>query len=147
MQPLSLLGPLDALGTNVTYLVFGLAIANVGTRLLAHRQHARQAERSDDAEALTRHPLHQATNVLLLLSAFYMATVAYHGGTVMSMLAMGLVITDFFEFEARKVEARKGDPLDRPNGALTASLLLVGYASYQALYFLIEGLVARIIVV
>jgi hypothetical protein len=146
MQPLSLLGPLDALGTNVTYLILGLAVANMGTRILAHRQHERQADLSDGAEEMTRHRLHEATNVLLVLSAFYMTSVAPHGGAVMSTIVIGLVITDFFEFEARKVEARKGDPLDRPNGALVASLLLLSYAAFQALFFLVEGIVGRIIV-
>jgi hypothetical protein len=146
MHALSLFGPLDALGTDVKWLILGLAVVNMGTRMYAHNQHVRQADDSEDAEELSRTLLHEGTNVLLLLAAFYMATVAYHGGVVMSVLVVGLVITDFFEFEARKVEARKDDPLDRPNGALVASLLVLGYAAFQALFFLVEGVIAEIIV-
>jgi len=139
MEPLALLGPLDALGTNVQYLVLALVLVNAGTRARAHRQHARRAE-ADGAEAVERDPLHEATNVLLVVASLYWVTVAYHGGVVMSVLVIGLVVTDFFEFEARKVEARKGDPLDAPKGALTAWGVVLLYAAYQSLFFLVADL-------
>jgi hypothetical protein len=58
---------------------------------------------------------------------------------VMSVLVLGAVITDFFEFESRKVEARRDIPLERPNGALVAAVLVFMYAGYQALFWLIKG--------
>ncbi|PSP76496.1 hypothetical protein BRC81_12840 [Halobacteriales archaeon QS_1_68_20] len=139
MEPLQLLGPLDALGPYVEYIILVLVLVNFVTRRVAHGRHVRQADASEDAEEVTRSTFHEVTNVLLLLSSFYYASVEPHGGTVMSVLVIGLVITDFFEFEARKVEARKGDPLDAPNGAITAAVLVLLYAAYQALFHLIEG--------
>jgi hypothetical protein len=139
MEPLALLGPLDALGTNVQYLVLALVLVNAGTRARAHSRHSRQAE-TDGPEAVERDTLHEATNVLLVVSSLYWITVAYHGGIVMSVLVIGLVVTDFFEFEARKVEARKGDPLDAPKGALTAWGLVLLYAAYQTLFFLVADI-------
>ena len=139
MDPLALLGPLDALGTNVQYVVLALVLVNAGTRARAHGRHARQAD-EDGPEAVERDTLHEATNVLLVLSSLYWVTVAYHGGVIMSVLVVGLVVTDFFEFEARKVEARRDEPLDLPKGALTAWAVVLLYAAYQSLFFLVEGL-------
>ncbi len=139
MEPLQLLGPLDALGQTVEYVILVLVLVNFVTRRLAHGKYVRQAEASDDAEEISRNLFHEATNVLLLLSAFYYATLEPHGGTVMTVLVIGLVVTDFFEFEARRVEARKGDPLDAPKGAIAAAVLVLLYAAYQALFHLIEG--------
>lgn len=140
MQPLSLLGPLDALGTDVKYVVFGLALVNLGTRWLAHRQHVRQAAEAEGDEAMSRYLPHEATNVLLVLASLYMTTVAYHAGVVMSVLVFGLVITDFFEYEARRVEAREGWDLEQPKGAIAASGLVVAYGAFQVLFFLVEGI-------
>lgn len=146
MQQLSLLGPLDAVGSEIKFIILGLAVLNLGTRFLAHRHHVDQAS-SGGAEEMSRHPIHEATNVLLLLGAFLMTvTVEYHGGVVLSVLVVGMVITDFFEFEARKVEARNGDPIDKPKGAVVASMFVLGYAAFQALFFIVEGLVGRVIV-
>jgi hypothetical protein len=64
---------------------------------------------------------------------------------VLSVLVLGLFLTDFFEFEARKVEARRDVPLDRPKGSIAAGMLVLAYAGYQALFFLIEGPVGAII--
>ncbi len=48
-------------------------------------------------------------------------TLHHHGGMVLSVLVLGAVITDFFEFESRKVEARRDIPLERPKGAIVAA--------------------------
>ena len=145
MEPLQLLGPLDALGPYVEYLILALVLVNMATRARAHHLHTRQAEESDDAEALARSTLHEGTNALLILTSFYFLTYEAHAGMVMSVLVVGMVVSDFFEFEARKVEARKDEPLDRPNGALFASAIVLLYAAYQALFFLIKPLWSAIV--
>jgi len=146
MQPdVILFGPLDTiLGSEapggalvIEYVLFVLVLANFGTRLLAHRRHESQYEEGG-AEAITRHPAHTATNFLLVITSFLYMTIAAHGGTVMSVLVLGAVITDFFEFESRKVEARRDIPLERPKGALVAVALVFMYASYQALFWIIK---------
>ncbi|MFB6128569.1 MAG: hypothetical protein ABEJ47_02285 [Halorhabdus sp.] len=137
MPSVSLFGPLDALlGNNVVYLLFVLAVANVVTRALAHRRHVSQAT-NGGADAMSRFFPHVISNVLLVLASFYYLTLHHHGGIVTSILVLGLFLTDFFEFEARKVEARRGIDLDRPKGAITASLLVLGYVSYQSLFFVV----------
>ena len=147
MQPdVILFGPLDTiLGSEapggvlvIEYILFVLVLANFATRLLAHRQHESQYEEGG-AEAITRHPAHVASNVVLIATAFLYMTIAYHGGMVMSVLVLGAVITDFFEFESRKVEARRDIPLERPNGSLVAAVLVFMYAGYQSLFWVIKG--------
>jgi len=147
MQPdVILFGPLDTIfGSEapggvlvIEYVLLVLVLANFGTRLLAHRRHESQYE-DDGAEAITRHPAHVASNVLLVVTAFFYMTIAHHGGMVMSVLVLGAVITDFFEFESRKVEARRDIPLERPKGAIVAVVLLAMYASYQALFWIIKS--------
>lgn len=137
MQPLVLFGPLGVVDPYVEYVVLVLALLNLVTRQVAHSRHTRQAD--EGADDISRHLGHEATNVLLVLASFYMLLVHYHGGFVMSMLALGLVVTDFFEFEARKVEVRTDEPLELPKGAIVASALVVSYAVFQALWFLVEG--------
>jgi hypothetical protein len=136
MLPLALSGPLGVLAPFIEEILLVLALANVATRQVAHFRHRRQAE--EGAEEMSRHLGHEATNVLLVLASFYMLLVHYHGGFVMSMLVLGLVVTDFFEFEARKVEARTDRPIELPKGALVASVLVVGYAAFQALWVFVE---------
>lgn len=137
MPSVSLFGPLDALlGSNVVYLLLGLAVLNIVTRLLAHKRHAEQVDRGG-ADAMSRFAPHVVSNVLLVLASFYYLTLHHHGGFVTSVLVLGLFLTDFFEFEARKVEARRDIGLDRPKGAITASLLVLGYVGYQGLFFVL----------
>ena len=147
MQPdVILFGPLDRIfGATapggvlvIEYVLLVLVLANFGTRLLAHREHESQYEEGG-AEAITRHPAHVASNMLLIVTAFFYMTIAHHGGMVMSVLVLGAVITDFFEFESRKVEARRDIPLERPKGAIVAVVLVAMYASYQALFWVIKG--------
>ena len=147
MQPdVILFGPLDTiLGSEapggvlvIEYILLVLVLANFGTRLLAHRQHESQYEEGG-AEAITRYPAHVASNVLLVITSFFYTTLAAHGGTVLSVLVLGAVITDFFEFESRKVEARRDLPLERPNGSLVAAVLVFMYAGYQSLFWVIKA--------
>jgi hypothetical protein len=146
MEPsVTLVGPLDAvLGGQMEYVLLALAVLNVGTRMFAHRSHVKQAD-EDGAEAISRNPIHAATNVLLVLAAFYYATLHAHSGVVVSVLVVGVFIADFFEFEARKVEARRGIPIERPKGAIGASLLALAYVAYLSLFFLVEGIVSSVI--
>jgi hypothetical protein len=147
MQPdVILFGPLDTfLGSMapggvlvIEYILLVLVVANFGTRLLAHRTHESQYE-GGGAEKLSRHPAHVGTNVALVVTSFFYMTLAHHGGMVMSVLVLGAVITDFFEFESRKVEARRDIPLERPKGSLVAAVLVFMYAGYQSLFWLIKG--------
>ncbi|SFF95249.1 hypothetical protein SAMN04488063_0904 [Halopelagius inordinatus] len=137
MQPLQFAVPLDALEVLepvITYVILGLVLLNMLTRILAHRRHVDQAEDGDDDEELSRFLPHTVTTVLLVLASFALLLVEPHGGMVMSVLALGLLVTDFFEYESRRVEARTGEKLERPKAALGASALLLLYAAFQALF-------------
>jgi hypothetical protein len=50
-----------------------------------------------------------------------------------------MVITDFFEYESRLVEARQELQFERPKAAIAASVLVVLYAGYLALFWIIKG--------
>ncbi|KAB1196935.1 MULTISPECIES: hypothetical protein [Haloferax] len=138
MQPLQFLVPLDQLAAVepiVPIAILVMVLANFATRLLAHRSHVNQAE--DGADELSRFLPHSFTSGGLVLLSFVYLLVEPHGGMVMTVLVVGMFLTDFFEFEARNVEARNDRKLDRPNGAVVASVLVFMYAAYQALFFLV----------
>jgi hypothetical protein len=137
MQPLSLLGPIDVLEPYAGFVVFGLVLVNMLTRILASRNYEKQAK-DDDTETLSRWIPHEVSNVLLVLSAFYFLTLHHHGGIVLSTLVLGLVITDFFEVEARSVELRRGLPLEKPKAAVLASVLVLMYIGYETVFFIIK---------
>ena len=84
-------------------------------------------------------------DVLLVLASFYFLTLSHHSGIVLSVLVVGMVLADFFEFEARLVEARQDLPLEPPKGAMVASALVLLYAAYLALFFVIEPVWSRIV--
>lgn len=132
----ALFGPLDGLlAPVIEYVVLVIVLGNLVTRFVAHQSHVRQAE--SDADAIARHSLHELSNVLLVLGSFYYMTLHHHSGMVLSVLVLGMVIADFFEFEARKVEAREGESLDQPKGAIFASMIVAAYALYLSLFFVI----------
>ena len=140
MQPLALFGPVDTiLQPIIEYVVLALVLVNMATRFMAHRENVRAA-REEGAEAVSRSTVHEITTVLLVLASFYLLTVHHHAGIVLSSLVLGLFITDFFEFEARKVEAIEERPLDRPKAALAASVLVLLYAAYLSVFFIIQPL-------
>jgi hypothetical protein len=144
MHPLTLFGPVDALlgghgHPPILYVLIVLAVANVITRAIAHRSHVRQAQ-EEGAEAISQHPAHVATTILLILGSYYLATIELHSGIVLSVLVVGMFVTDFFELEARRVEARNDRSISRPNGAIAASVLVVLYAGYISLFFVIAPL-------
>ncbi|MFC7155299.1 hypothetical protein ACFQPA_07505 [Halomarina halobia] len=140
MEPsVSLFGPVDAiLGPYIEYVLLALVVVNMVARAAEHSTHVKQA-RDGGADAVARSPLRVATNFLLLVGAFYFATVEYHAGIVFSVLVVGLVISDLFEFEARLVEARREVTIERPKSSITASVLVLLYAAYTGLFFLIEN--------
>jgi hypothetical protein len=126
----NLFGPLDALQGQIEIVILALVLVNMVTRFLAQRRYVDQYE-DGGAEAISRWIPHEVTNVVLVLAAFYFMTVHHHGGLVTSVLVVGMVITDFFEFESRKVEARRDLPLDRPKAAIGAWMLALLYAIFQ----------------
>lgn len=133
----ALFGPIDAILAPVaSYLVLVLVLANFGTRYLAHRAHVRQAAEGPDA--VSRYGLHELTNFLLVFATFYFTTLHQHEGIVLSLLVVGMLLTDFFEFEGRRVEARQDLPIEQPKGAIAASVLVFLYAAYVALFFVIQ---------
>lgn len=147
MDPLQFLVPLDGLEAARPVVIYGLlalAIANMGTRLLAHRQTVEQAEDGDD-EALTRNPVHVATSFLLVIFVFAFTVLEPHGGFVASVLVLGTFLADFFEFESRKVEVRNGLEVQRPKSAVTASVLVLLYVAYQSVFFVIQPVWSAIV--
>lgn len=132
----SLFGPVDAiLRPWVEYVILALAIVNIGARAAEFSSIERQAD--DGPEAISRSGLRVATNLLLVVLSFYFATVQYHAGFILSVLVVGMVIADLFEFEARLVEARRGIAIERPKGAIVVSVLVIAYAAYTSLFFVV----------
>lgn len=148
MTEYELFGPVDAvLGSTVVgdvlvveILLVALVLANMAARARAHFSHVSQVERArtdDDLEpdaAISRDLGHVLTNLLLVLGAFYYTTLSYHAGMVASVLVIGLLITDIFEFESRKVEARRDLDLDPPRAAVAGSVLALVYLVYVTLF-------------
>ncbi|NHN58255.1 MULTISPECIES: hypothetical protein [Halorussus] len=138
MEPLSLLGPIDVLEPYVEYVVFALVLVNMGTRWWAYRDYRKQARSDDREEELDRNWLHELSNVVLVLGSFYLLTLHHHAGMVLSSLVLGLFITDFFEFESKEVELRRDEKITSPKGSITASVLVLLYAGYISLFFLVD---------
>lgn len=134
MDPsVTLFGPVDTyLAPVFIYVLLALVVVNMASRALEYRQISRQAD-EDGAEAVSRNGLRVATNFLFVLAAFYFMTVDRHTGMIFSLFAVGVFLADFFEFEARKVEARQGWDVERPWGSISASLLAFTYVVYQVL--------------
>ena len=134
----SLFGVVDAvLRPYVGYIILALVLVNMVARALEYRSIVKEA-RDGGVEAVTRSGLRVATNMLLVVLTFYYATVHYHAGTVLSILVVGMVITDLFEFESRLVEIRQEFSIDRPNAAIAASVLVLLYISYLMLFQFIK---------
>ena len=102
MDPLTIFGPIDTyLGPVIEYVIFILVVANLVTRYLAHRSHVRQAKQGG-AEAISHHTPHTISSVLLILSSYYFLTLQVHGGTVLSVLVVGMVISCSIENDTRR---------------------------------------------
>ena len=141
MQPLQFVVPLldifEVIGEYLVYVVLVLVLANMVTRILAHNRHEKEAE--DDSEELSRYAPHTATNVLLVLVSMLYLVVKPHSGMVTVILVLGVFFSDFFEFEARQVEARTNEPIERPKASVAASVILLLYVAYVGLFFLVKG--------
>lgn len=139
MDPLQFLVPfgwLSAVGPALPYAILVMAIANMGTRHLAHRRHVEQAKEGD---AVEQYGPHTVTNFGLALLSFLFAVHQPTGGTILSFLVVTMIIADLFEFEARNVEARNDMTVEAPKSAIVTSGLVLLYASYYSLFFLVEG--------
>jgi hypothetical protein len=140
MTPLEFVVPLGALESvagALPYAILVLLLATFVTRHQAHDRH-KQAAR-EGAEALERYTPHVAISVLLVFACFLYMVVHPHGGMVLSILVLGMVVSDFFEFEARQVEARNEMALELPKSAIIASFVALLYALYQSLFWVIKG--------
>lgn len=134
----TLFGPVDAvLGPYVEFVVLALVVVNMATRKIAHDANVRQA-RDEGADAISYHPLHVASTVVLVLASFYFTTLHWHAGIVLSMFVVGASVADIFELEARQVEARNDMEIESPRGALFISLFAFLYAAYVSLFYLVE---------
>lgn len=132
MHPLQL-GAVDgALETAIPFVVLALAIVNVITRILAHRSHVSQAD-EHGADGVERSSLHTLSTLALVLATYVYVMVNIHVGVALAAFALTAFIADFFEFEARLVEARTDRPLEPPKAAIGASLFVLVYAGFIVL--------------
>jgi protein-S-isoprenylcysteine O-methyltransferase Ste14 len=138
MDPsVTLFGPVDTyLAPVVSYVMLALIVLNIVARGLEYNRIVEQAK--EGADAIGRHPFAVATNFLLVVGGFYYLSVERHAGMIVTLLVLGVFLTDFFEFEARKVEARQGWDIERPKGAIGASIVALLYIAYQALFFIVQ---------
>ncbi|MDL5360415.1 hypothetical protein [Halalkalicoccus sp. NIPERK01] len=128
MQPLQV----GAAEAAIPFVVFALAIANVVTRFLAHRSHVSQAD-ENGPDGIERSSLHTLTTLALVLATFAYVMVDLHFGVALAAFALTAFIADFFEFEARLVEARTDRPLEPPKSSIGASLFVLVYAGFIVL--------------
>ncbi len=132
MYPLQFAAVDSVLAAAVPFVVLVLAIINIATRYLAHRTHVEQADEGG-ADGMERHTLHSVVTVLLVVASFYYILVELHPGVILSVFALTVFLTDFFEFESRLVEARTDGSLEPPKAAIGASLFVLMYAGYTVL--------------
>jgi hypothetical protein len=147
MEPLQFLVPvgrLEAVSGLIPFAALALVLANIVTRKLAHRTHVRQAEEGGD-DAIGHYWPHSAVSLLLVLVSFAYLIVAPHAGMVLSVLVAGTILADFFELEARKVEARNDMTIEPPKSALVASAFVLLYAAYQSLFFIVQPIWTQIV--
>jgi hypothetical protein len=142
MEPsVTLFGPLDQfLGPYIEYVVLVLAVASFLTRKVAFDAHRQTAAEEGDDEAIQRHPLHVVTIWGLVLASLYYLTLHHHSGVVLSTLVLGMFISDFFEFESYRVDVREDRLLDRPKAAIAANVVVLLYALYISLFFVVAPL-------
>lgn len=140
MTPLEFLVPLGALESAAWILPYGILALVLASFLTRHQAHSRHKQAAGEGpEAMERYTPHVAVSVLLVLVSFLYMVVHAHGGMVISVLVLGMVVSDFFEFEARQVEARNEMELEAPKSAIFASLVALLYALYQSLFWVIQG--------
>jgi hypothetical protein len=131
------IGALESISGAFPYVILALVVANLLTRHLAFRSYKRAAE--GGAETLSRYTPHVAISALAILVSLLYLVIEPHSGMVISTLVVGTFVADLFEFEARQVEARNNLDIEKPKGAITASLLALLYALYISLFWVIKG--------
>jgi hypothetical protein len=131
------IGALESVSEAFPYAILALVLATLVTRHLAHRSYKQSAR--DGADVLSRYTPHYALSAVLVFVCLLYLVIEPHSGMVISTLVIGTFVADLFEFEARNVEARNDLEIDRPNGAITVSVLAVLYAGFLALFWVIKG--------
>ena len=128
MDP-AILGPTDAIFFPIIepILLIG-AVANLVTRFLAHRSHIKQNE--EEKGSLQRFVIHEISNGVLIIFSLYYMTIHHHGGMILSLMVLAMVLADIFEFEARLVESRGGMEIELPKGSIVGSALVLVYVLY-----------------
>jgi len=128
MDP-AILGPIDAIFFPIIepILLIG-AVANLVTRFLAHRSHIKQNE--EEKGSLQRFVIHEISNGVLIIFSLYYMTIHHHGGMILSLMVLAMVLADIFEFEARLVESRGGMEIELPKGSIVGSALVLAYVLY-----------------
>jgi hypothetical protein len=126
---------IEVIGPILPFAILTLGVANLVTRFLAHRNHVQQAETAEEVE---RYSPNSVTTIGLVLLSFVLIPYQPTGGTILSVLTITVLVADLFEFEARNVEARNEMTIERPKSALFASTLVLLYAGYYSLFFLIR---------
>lgn len=147
MHPLQFLVPLgwiETVGPLLPIAILTLAVGNIITRLLSHRQHKQQVE--DGNESLDRYTPHVFTTTGLVILGLLFTVYRPTSGMILMLPVIGLFITDFFEFESREVEARNDMTFERPKAGIAVSLLLLVYAAYYGLPFLYEPVLDALLV-
>tara|TARA_A100001037_G_scaffold273406_1_gene270307 strand:+ start:2489 stop:2926 length:438 start_codon:yes stop_codon:yes gene_type:complete len=128
MDP-AILGPIDVIFSPIIepILLIGV-VTNLVTRLLAHRSHIRQNKQ--EKGSLERLKIHEISNGMLIIFSFYYMTLHHHGGMILSLMVLTMVLADIFEFEARLVESRGDMEIELPKGSMLASMLVLIYILY-----------------
>lgn len=126
---------IEAIGPILPFAILVLGMANLVTRYLAHQTHVQQAKTADQVE---RYSPNSVTGIGLVFLSLVLIPYQPTGGTVLSILTITMLMADLFEFEARNVEARNEMTVERPKSALFASALVLLYAGYYSLFFLIR---------
>lgn len=141
----SLFGAVDSiLHPYIGPVILVLVLVNMGARAFEYRSIVSQA-RDGGIEAVSRNAIRVATNFLLVALSFYFASVEPHAGTVLSVLVVGMVITDLFEFESRLVEIRQEFTIDRPKASIAASVLVLMYIGYLTLFQYIKPFWSQVV--
>jgi len=146
MDPLQFLVPLGwlaAVGPVLPYAILVMAVANLATRHVEYKRHVEQGADGDSVEQYTPHAF---TNVGLLLLSLLFAVAAPVSGTILSIIVITMVLADLFEFEARNVEARNDMSIETPKSAIVTSIIVLVYAGYYALFFLVSDIWSQFVV-
>ncbi|GAB7094979.1 hypothetical protein JCM30237_21320 [Halolamina litorea] len=139
MSPLQFavpVGALESVAGELPYAILAFIVLSLVTRHFEYSSHERAVD--DGAESLSRSVPHVVVSALAVAASFLYMIVHPHSGMVISVLVTGTVLTDFFEFESRLVEARNDLELERPKAAIAAGLLSLGYAAYISLFWIVR---------